>query len=345
MSQLIRLQKPNLEAKLQEMLKVIEQSAKRGANMVKQILTFARDMEKECAPLATTPLLREIIQIMQQAFPKSIEIRENIPAQSLAQVAADPTHLHQVLMNLCINARDAMLNGGVLTLSAENFYVDEVFAQMILDAQVGSYLLITIADTGTGIPTEVRDRIFDPFFTTKAQGEGTGLGLSTVLGIVKNYGGFVQVSSEMGEGTQFKVYLPIVEGTLPDEIGQPSELPQGEGELVLIVEDDPAVQLANQSLLESYHYRTLLAKDGIEAIALYAKHKEAIQIVLMDIMMPNLDGISAVRTMKTMNPQVNIIAVSGLSAHRDAVLAAGAKIFLAKPYSVEDLLQGLSINA
>jgi PAS domain S-box-containing protein len=344
MAQVLRFQKPTLNPSTLEKVRVIEESAKRGANMVKQILAFTRNEEEERIPLAVTPLLRETIQIMQQTFPKSIEIRENISKQSLAQIASDPTHLHQILMNLCVNARDAMPQGGVLTISAENFYVDTMFAQMILDAQVGNYLCITVADTGTGIPTEVRDRIFDPFFTTKVHGQGTGLGLTTVLGTVKNYGGFVQVLSEPGEGTQFKVYLPILEGTLPDETEPLSELPQGEGELVLIVEDDPAIQLANQTLLESYHYRTLVAKDGIEAIALYATHQEAIQIVLMDIMMPNLDGIATVRAMKYMNPQVSIIAMSGVSTHKEAVLAAGAQAFLAKPYSFEDLLQNLSFN-
>lgn len=344
MSQVLRLQKPTLNPPVLEKVKIIEEGAKRGANLVKQILAFSRNTEGEHIPLVIAPLLREIIQIIRQTFPKSIEIHENIPRQSLAPVAVDPTHLHQIVMNLCVNARDAMPNGGRLTVAAENCSVDEAFAQTILDAQVGPYLCITITDTGIGIPAEVRDRIFDPFFTTKAHGQGTGLGLATVLGIVRNYSGFVKVFSELGEGTQFKVYLPIVEATLPDEGEQLSELPQGEGELVLIVEDDPAIQLVNQTLLESHHYKTLVASDGVEAIALYAKHKEAIQAVLMDIMMPNLDGIAAVRTMKTMNPNVNIIAMSGVSAHREAVLAAGARAFLAKPYTLEDLLQSLSFN-
>jgi two-component system, cell cycle sensor histidine kinase and response regulator CckA len=325
-------------------VKLIEESAKRGANMVKQVLTFARGMEGKRAPLQVTPLLREIIQIMRQTFPKSIEIRENVPRQSLAQILVDPTHLHQVLMNLCVNARDAMPNGGTLTVSTENCSVDEMFTQMVLNAQVGEYLLITIADTGTGIPPEVRDRIFDPFFTTKAQGEGTGLGLSTALGIVKNYGGFIQVSSELKKGTQFKVYLPAIAGTVSAETKQLSELPQGNGELVLIVEDDPAIQLTTQSLLEDYHYRTLVAKDGIQSLALFAENLDAIQLVLMDIMMPNLDGITAVRAMKSMNPQVNITAMSGVSTHREAVLAAGVRAFLPKPYTVADLLQSLSLN-
>jgi two-component system, cell cycle sensor histidine kinase and response regulator CckA len=343
MSQLIRSQNTPLEPESQEMLQVIEASAKRGANLVKQILMFTRGTDGQRVPTNLNSLLQEVAQITQQTFPKSIQIREDIPKQTLGQILADPTHLHQVLMNLCVNARDAMPNGGQLTLALEPFYVDELFAKMVLDAQVGHYLLVTVSDTGIGIASKVRDRIFDPFFTTKSQGEGTGLGLSTVLGIVKNYGGFLQVSGKPKKGTQFKVYLPILTETLPDATEQPAELPQGNGELVLIVEDDPAIQRTNQSLLTSYHYRTLVAKDGVEAIALYVKRMTEIKLVLMDVMMPNLDGISTIQALKNINPQVAIIATSGLPVHREAVLAAGARAFLGKPYTVGDLLQALSL--
>jgi PAS domain S-box-containing protein len=208
-AQLIRLRSQNvLDLRSQEMLRTLEDSAKRGVNLIKQILTFARGTEGDRIALQVEPLLREVASVAQQTFPKSIEIRQEIPSQPLDFVCADPTHLHQVLMNLCINARDAMPNGGVLTLCAENVCVDEGFAQMNLDARSGNYVLVTVADTGMGIPADLRDRIFDPFFTTKPVGQGTGLGLSTVLGIVKNYGGFLQVCSEMDKGTQFKVYLP-----------------------------------------------------------------------------------------------------------------------------------------
>jgi hypothetical protein len=191
------------------------------------------------------------------------------------------------------------------------------------------------------IDPEIRDRIFEPFFTTKEQGQGTGLGLSTVYGIVKNYGGFVQVLSEVGEGTQFKVYLPTIEGSV-SESDLAEALLLGNGELVLIVDDDLAVQRVTQSLLEQYRYTTLLANDGIEAIAAYAKHKKEIQVVAIDMMMPNMDGITAIRTMKKMNPLVKIIAMSGLSAQKEAAIAAGARIFLSKPYTAQDLLKSLA---
>ncbi|MGQ9871635.1 MAG: PAS domain S-box protein [Leptodesmis sp.] len=339
-AQLLRLKPLNLDARSQEMLRVLEDSAKRGANMIKQILTFTRSTGEKRVPLQVAPLLLEVIQVVQQTFPKTITVRDNIPNPFCGLVSADPTHLYQVLMNLCVNARDAMPNGGTLTLSVENYFVDAVFAQMNLHAQVGNYVLITIADTGIGIPAELRDRIFEPFFTTKEPGKGTGLGLSTVLGIVKDYGGFVQVSSEVGQGSQFKVYLPAIEGAT-EELVQSEELLGGHGELVLIVDDDMAVQRANQSLLEHHQYTTLVASDGIEATALYTKYQDEVKVVLIDVMMPNMDGVTTVRILQKINPQVKIIAISGLSTNRETILAAGANVFLLKPYTLEDLLQSL----
>lgn len=208
-AQMLQLNPANLEQPWQEMLQLLEESTKRGADMVQHILTFARGTDGERIAVQVIPLLQEVVQVVQQTFPKSIAICKNIPAQVVDVISADPTQLHQVLINLCINARDAMPDGGLLTLSVENCAIDEIFTQSNLDARVGRYLLVTIADTGIGIPAHLIDRIFEPFFTTKAYGEGTGLGLSTVLGIVKTHGGFVQVSSEMGNGSQFKVYLPL----------------------------------------------------------------------------------------------------------------------------------------
>ncbi len=339
-SQLMRMSQPDLNERSQEMLAMLENSAKRGTNLVKQIVTFVRGTEGRRIALQVRPLLLEMGKFLVQTWPKSIKIQTAITPQSLGTVYADPTQLHQVLMNLCVNARDAMPNGGVLTLSAENRCVDDSFADLNLEAQVGDYLVVTVSDTGTGIPPEIRDRIFDPFFTTKAPGKGTGLGLSTVLGIIKSYGGFVQVFSQVEQGTQFHVYLPIIEETITEH--QPAkELPQGQGELVLIVDDDIDVQRTNQALLESYGYKTLTANDGIEAIDHYTKQQDEIQVILIDIMMPKMDGITAVRALKKINPQVKIIAISGLSSNQEPVLTAGASLFLSKPYATEDLLSNL----
>jgi CheY-like chemotaxis protein len=183
--------------------------------------------------------------------------------------------------------------------------------------------------------------MFEPFFTTKPVGQGTGLGLSTVLGIVKAHGGFLQVSTEIGQGSEFKIYLPAIEGSVIENRST-EEIPLGRGELMLIVEDDQVVQQTNQSVLENHHYTTLIANDGIEAIALYAQHRRKIKVVLIDIMMPNMDGIAAIRTLKKMKSNVQIIAVSGLSANREAAIAAGASVFLTKPYTIKELLRSIS---
>lgn len=337
-SRLLQLKPLNFQVEQsQQMLKIVEDSARRGADMIQQILTFTRSTSGEQNPVEVVPLVQDVINVIRPTFPKSIEICQQMPKTPLALVSANATQLHQVLLNLCVNARDAMPDGGVLTLAVENFYVDEIFARMTLDSQVGNYVLLTVTDTGTGIPPEIRDRIFDPFFTTKEPGSGTGLGLSTVLGIVKNHGGFLQLASQVGQGSQFKLYLPTIESTLEVQ-GTLEVCPQGQGELVLIVEDDIPVQQATRVSLEHYQYTTLVANNGIDAIELYTQHRNDVKVIIIDIMMPDMDGITAIRVLKSMNPQAVIIAVSGLSIHREAALAVGARLFLEKPYTLESLL-------
>jgi PAS domain S-box-containing protein len=340
-AQFLQSKLPNLDGQSQELLQVLEESAKRGVDLVHQILTFTQGAEGKRVPIQVADLLQEVISVVQQTFPKSISIQQNIPKRGVGLTAADSTQLHQVLMNLCVNARDAMPNGGTLILSVQNCMVDDHFAQQHLDAQVGRYVVITVADTGTGIPPKVRDLIFDPFFTTKPVGQGTGLGLSTVLGIVRSHGGFLQVSSEVGQGTQFHVYLPTTDAPLPGSSKLVEAPRQGKGELVLVVEDDAAVQCVHASVLESYHYQILVARDGVEAIAMYVKHQADVHAVLMDVMMPDIDGISAIRVLQRLNPAVKIIAMSGLSSNREAALTAGATVFLPKPFVMKDLLETL----
>ncbi|MBW4560798.1 MAG: PAS domain S-box protein [Mojavia pulchra JT2-VF2] len=340
-AQLLPLRLRNADAKTQELLKTLEDSSKRGSALVKQILTFARGTEGKCLPLQPRHVLLEVAQVIKQTFPKSIEICTEISAKTLWLVKADPTQLHQVLMNLAVNARDAMPNGGILTISAENRFIDQTYARMHLEANEGRYVVITVSDTGTGIPPEILDRIFDPFFTTKEVGQGTGLGLSTVLGIIKNHSGFLQVLSEVDKGTQFQVYLPSAEETAIEATAE-EEMLEGNGELILIVDDETIVQQITKLTLENYNYKTLSANNGIEAIALYAQQQNEISVVLMDLMMPTMDGLTTIRTLKRLNPQVKIIASSGLPTHSQQALLLGAKAFLLKPYTAQDLLHTLS---
>ena len=340
-AQLLPLKFPNIDERTRHLLEILEINAKRGADLVKQVLSFARGVEGKRISLQLRHLIVEVAKILKETFPKSIEVSTDVP-QDLWMVSGDSTQLHQVLMNLCVNARDAIPSSGILSISAENLLIDENYARMNLEAKEGPYTVITVLDTGVGIPREILDRIFEPFFTTKDVGQGTGLGLSTVLGIIKSHGGFVNVYSEPGNGTSFKVYLPAVEGM---ETITPEELPpqRGHGELILVVDDEVAIQEITRTSLEAHNYKTLIASDGMEAIALYAQYRDKISAVLMDIMLPSLDGLTAIRTLLKINPQVRIIASSGLTSDNklSAVAAIGVNTFLSKPYTVNELLLSL----
>ncbi|MBN3878219.1 MULTISPECIES: hybrid sensor histidine kinase/response regulator [unclassified Nostoc] len=340
-AQLLPLKFPNADERTRHLLEILEINARRGADLVKQVLSFARGVEGKHITLQLKHIIVEIAKILKETFPKSIEISTNLP-QNLWMVSGDSTQLHQVLMNLCVNARDAMSNGGTLSISAENMLIDANYARMNLEAKEGPYIVITVSDTGVGIPKEMLDRIFEPFFTTKDVGQGTGLGLSTVLGIVKSHGGFVNVYSEPESVTSFKVYLPAVGGI---ETRSPENLPPktGHGELILVVDDEAAIQEITITSLEAHNYKILVASDGIEAIALYAQNRDKISAVLMDIMLPSLDGLTAMRTLQKINPEVRIIASSGLMSENklSAVAAIGVNTFLSKPYTVNELLLSL----
>ncbi|MFB2768287.1 response regulator [Pelatocladus sp. BLCC-F211] len=338
-AQLLQLKQPNIDDRSQQMFKTIESNAKRGAALVKQVLYFTRGVEGKRTIVQIGHLCAEIKQIVEETFPKSIEFSTNIPP-NLWAVIGDPTNLHQVIMNLVVNARDAMPNGGTLSISAENIFIDEQYARMNIDACVGPYIAITVADTGIGMQAEILDRMFEPFFTTKEIGKGTGLGLSTVRGIIKGLGGFVSVFSTVGRGTKFKVFLPAVEATATP-ISEDLELFKGNGELILVVDDEAKILETTKISLETYNYTVMTAKDGIEAIALYAQYQDQISAVLMDMMMPSMDGVTTSRTLQKIDPLVKIIAISGLAANGKLAGNPAVKAFIAKPYTTKELLQTL----
>ncbi|KAM3115893.1 response regulator [Phormidesmis sp. 146-33] len=337
-SQLLPLKLKNLDDRSQLLLQLLETNAKRGADLVKQVLSFTRGVEGRRMVLQTRHLIGEIERTIQETFPKSITVCTHIP-KDLWTVSGDSTQLHQVLMNLCVNARDAMLSGGLLTISAQNQWLTENDARLNFEAQVGPYIVISIADTGMGIPESNLERIFEPFFTTKELGKGTGLGLSTVVGIVKSHGGFVTVSSQEGKGTEFKVFLPAVmvrEARSQDD----SELRKGAYSLILVVDDEASVRDSTRIALESYEYQVLTATNGREAIDLYARYSQDIRLVLLDLMMPVMDGPETIAILKRMNPEIEIVAMSGLSSKSmiGEAAAAGVQRFLSKPFTVRELL-------
>ncbi len=339
-AQLLPLTLPNLDARSQRLLNMLVESSKRGSGLVKQILTFARGTDGERTTIQLRHILAEIISVARQTFPKSIEINLNLDSEDLWLVNVDATQIHQVLMNLFVNARDAMPHGGNLMASAENIAID-VDLGLSLQLPAGSYILITVTDTGIGMTSEMLDRIFEPFFTTKET--GTGLGLSTVQGIIKAHGGSIEVESTVGQSTCFKIYLPAIDRREPESPATTENLHDGKGQLVLVVDDERAIREIIKESLETYNYRVMLASDGIEAIDIYAQNYHSIAIVLVDMMMPHLDAPSIVLALKQIDPKVKIVVMSGSYLNLESVMD-GQKIcaVLNKPFSTADLLETLA---
>jgi PAS domain S-box-containing protein len=329
----------------QKLLSTLETNVLRGAKLIKQLLAFGRGVEGGRTAVRLESVVRELEQIIDETFPKSVEFEKIIPA-GLWSVTGNSTQLYQVLLNLCVNARDAMPEGGKLKIQMENVVLDEIYAGLNLEAKPGPYVAVQVSDTGQGIPEAIRERIFEPFFTTKAQGQGTGLGLSTCLGIVKSHDGFIHCYSEPDKGTVFKVYLPADSGPVD---GRPGELkqvpmPRGHDELVLVVDDEKAIRHVAQRTLEHFGYRVLTAANGAEAVAIYRQEQAKIAAVLIDMAMPVMDGPAAIAALKAINPLVKVISASGL----DTVAGAkgnnvtGDRVFIPKPYTTEILLQTLN---
>lgn len=337
----------NVPAKDLELLAIIENSGQRGAGIIRQLLAFSRGLSGDRVTLQPKHLVHEMVKIMGETFPRNIAIVESTPTD-LWMVEADATQLHQVIMNLCVNARDAMPAGGTLTVEACNLTLP-AGAETSLDAAArpGPYVRLQVRDTGTGIPPEIIGRIFDPFFTTKGVGKGTGLGLSTVLGIVKSHGGFLKVLSEPGRGSIFQVYLPAVEErAAPVRRDSSSPLPGGKGEEILIVDDEASIREAAGSLLERHGYRVRVAGSGEDAMKVFLEHQATLRLVLTDIMMPGMDGLALIRALRVLDPAIPIVATSGLDQSQNAAefSALGVGQTLAKPFASAELLKAVGGN-
>jgi nitrogen-specific signal transduction histidine kinase/CheY-like chemotaxis protein len=324
----------------ERILAQIETSAKRGAAMVRQLLGFARGAEGQRTLLDPRRTIREVEQLITRTFPKSIGLTITCP-QNLNKIESDPTLLYQVLVNLCVNARDAMPDGGTLTLEVENCSIDESYAGFIPNARPGEYVLFKVSDTGTGIPPELQQKVFDPFFTTKPAGAGTGLGLTTVAGIAHNHGGFVRIQSEVGKGACFEVYFPVASASAVDTSAPraPRFGLRGNGELILLVEDEEPVRLTLKGVLESLGFEVMATSEATEALALFVVHRERVKLVLTDERMPHMDGSTLARTLRHMSATVPIIVMSGLQPEKGREDAAGRRDprYLQKPFSIEEL--------
>lgn len=319
-------------------LSIIKENTLRGADLIKQVLTFARGVEGERVGVQMRHLIKDLVKVLDETLPKTITVKYEIEPE-LNLVSADPTQIHQILMNLAVNARDAMPSGGTLTIKAQNISIDENYARMNFEAKPGSYVLLMVEDTGSGMSEDVLNRIWDPFYTTKEVGKGTGLGLSTALSIVKSHGGFINVYSEPHNGTQFSIYLPASATNAEiSETKQNTPYPKGGGELILVVDDEENIRQVTTATLEKYGYKTLTASDGTEALAVYSQ-QEKVDLVITDMSMPYMDGAATIRALRKISPDLKIISASGLTnLQRADHKELNANAFLLKPFSAEKLL-------
>jgi PAS domain S-box-containing protein len=328
-------------------LDMLEANTRRGARLIKQVLTFGRGIEGDRIMVDLAYIVREIEEMAQDTFPKAIQFSVNLPSD-LWTVAGDPTQLHQVLLNLSVNARDAMPEGGKLTIGLQNLSLDATYAAMNPEAKPGPYVVVTVTDTGNGIPAEIQDKIFDPFFSTKGAGKGTGLGLATSLAIVKGHGGFITVQSEVHKGASFNIHLPAISTHLVTDNVEESQasISHGSDELVLVVDDEEPIRIVIEETLKKFGYRVILASNGAEAVSRYAMHHDDIAVVITDVVMPVMDGVATAVALKTINPRVRIIGSSGMGSdpvgNRSKLLNVGVKHFISKPFAAETLLRLLS---
>ncbi|MBI4662832.1 MAG: response regulator [Verrucomicrobia bacterium] len=328
------------DSECQSLAAIAETHAKRAADVVKQLLAFARGSECEQIPIQPKQLLEEMSQTIRETFPKSIAVSLAIQPD-VSMISGNPTQLQQVLLNLCVNARDAMPNGGTLSLSAENNVLEESSVPASPDAKPGPYVVFKVRDTGSGITPEILDNIFDPFFTTKQDQGGTGLGLSTVMGIVKSHNGFVTIETEPGKGTQFSVHLPATASRKVSDAAIDEAPPApGNSETILVVDDELAIRQLSLQVLRSTGYNVLVASNGAEALALLDRDPQTVQLVLTDLMMPVMDGVALIRAIRKMHSHVRIVAATGLGVEEKLVELRALEItsLLDKPYSPQKLL-------
>jgi PAS domain S-box-containing protein len=328
-----------------KILETLERSAERGAGLVRQILGFVRTTSGEFRPTQVKHLARDLISVIEETFPKSIQFEHLVPS-GLWPVVGNATQIHQVLLNLCVNARDAMPQGGTLRLVIANHQLDEAEAALIPGTHPGPWLMIEVGDTGTGMPPEVLEHIWTPFFTTKTADQGTGLGLATVRSIVAGHGGGITLQTAPGQGTIFRVYLPAEEGAVPKVSGETARSPRGHSELVLVVDDDAAVRELATFILEGHGYHVLVCADGLEAMEQFSKHGEEVSILVTDVDMPRLGGVTLAQSLLPMFPKLRIIAMSGLAQNASGgsdvpAIRTLAHVFLNKPFAAEELLNAV----
>ncbi|MDP2137609.1 MAG: PAS domain S-box protein [Candidatus Didemnitutus sp.] len=341
---LLKTEPMNPEARTR--LELVGRAARRGAGVVKQLLTFARGGDGERASVQLRYLVKEVAQLTRETFPPEIEI-EVVADDGVPPVYGDVTQIHQVLLNLAINARDAMPQGGRLTFGLRRVQMDAEKVKLSPGLKEGGYLELSVKDTGTGITEDVMAHLFDPFFTTKPQGKGTGLGLATVYGIVRGHGGEVEVATRVDRGSTFRVLLPEYSiSTVPvPSVSEGSSAWQGEGRWVLVVDDEEAIRTVVKEILTRRGFKVVTAADGVQALQLFLLRPKDYAVVIVDMMMPRMNGAVLVGELRAQVPELPVIRCSGLAEQlREAEPAApqrGFEAFLSKPFSAEQLLSTL----
>ncbi|HMC89429.1 MAG TPA: ATP-binding protein, partial [Gemmataceae bacterium] len=323
-----------------ELLRAAEKASERAAILTRQMLGFSRQTLLRPQPTSLRNVMEEVVGLLRRTFDPRINLQIDSP-NDVWLVQADPGQMNQVLMNLCLNARDAMPEGGCLLLKTENVQLDEDYPRLHLEARPGPFVRLRVEDTGLGIPAEIRPRIFEPFFTTKGQGRGTGLGLAMVFGIVKQHRGWIDCYSEVGRGTRFDIYLPR---SAHDSLMSTPTLPLSPScrgtETILLVDDEAILRDLARMILQKFGYQVLLAEDGMQAVEVYEQHGEQIQLVVLDLTMPRLSGRDAFQRLVELNPQVRVLFASGYSAdHVSETTSEQLVGFVSKPYRPEELVQ------
>jgi two-component system cell cycle sensor histidine kinase/response regulator CckA len=336
------IQHKTQDQEILRLMGVLETSVQHGAALLRQVLAFARGVDGERTSMELESVFSDVVSLLGDTLPKAIKLQNHI-APGTAPILSNPTQLGQVLMNLCVNARDAMPDGGLLTLSAGNVILDASKVPEKSGARGGAFVQISVADTGTGMPPEILGRIFDPFFSTKGVGSGTGLGLSTVLGIVRSHGGFMDVESRVGSGTEFRLYFPSAEAAPRAAVhSREPEVRSGAGRSILVIDDEEGIRVAAEGLLEVYGYRPIVSADGSAALVAFHTGAELIDAVVVDLMLPGMQGPEIVRRLRQIKPDVRIVAMSGIEGDQGGLKdEPGRLVLLKKPMSGPELLRAI----
>ena len=322
-------------------LKGIEKAGVRASELTQQLLTFSRKVESQLRPVDLNQEIIQVERLLKRTIPKMINIELNLN-DTLKIINADPNQMEQVLMNLAVNARDAMPDGGKLIIGTDNVVLKKKFCKIHIGAVPGTYVMLTVSDTGHGMHSDIVQHIFEPFYTTKEIGRGTGLGLAMVYGIVKSHSGYITCDSDVGSGTTFKIYLPIIEESTDEDLGDELEvIPEGGTETILLVDDESYIRDLGKKMLTRFGYTVLTAVDGESALALYREKKAHISLVILDLSMPGMGGERCLEELLRTDPGAKVIIASGYTAYEPKVkvMKTGACGFVGKPYKMKKLLE------